>query len=210
MGDWRTLFALLCLGFVLLGVRKLEPRARLLCAISPLIYLSILIAVSLAHPMLITRVALGLLLPIYLLIARGLPRAPQALLLPGAAIALLISAVYLHLDIRGYREGYVREDWRSAARAIHEEPDCQGPLVYAGADGLGIRHQDPSLAPRLRYALWYPDIADWAGSSESPLDRRVNHPQPLAAEQLSALLAGQPGNAALAREMADAMMPAPP
>jgi 4-amino-4-deoxy-L-arabinose transferase-like glycosyltransferase len=124
-----------------------------LLVLLPVTFLLIVVAVSLKHPILLTRIGIWLIIPICILLARAatVQAAPWHRL--GYTAALLL--IFLGLLAEYYRN-YQKENWREAARVVAFNPACGGPIVAVGIP-VGITYYQPLVTSRARIWLKRPD-----------------------------------------------------
>jgi hypothetical protein len=128
-----------------------------LLVLAPVTFCLIVVGVSLAHPILLARTGIWLIIPICTLLARAATVQPTNWRRIGVAAAL--AAIFLALLTQYYRN-YDNEDWREAARVAAVNPGCGGPIIAVGIP-LGVTHYQPSLASRAR--IWLKRSDDGAG-----------------------------------------------
>ncbi|HEY4040489.1 MAG TPA: glycosyltransferase family 39 protein, partial [Rhodopila sp.] len=161
----------------------------------PVSYCVFLIAASLVRPMLLSRVAVWLSLPICLLLAYATLAQPRKW--RGFSL-IAVATIFLGLTI-DYFVIQPREDWSAAVRALTANPRCQGPIVAFGPYNLELQHYQPSIAARPMY--WVRPYHGMPETSESVLDAMLTHDLPLEPEDLVAFMQAHPGAAFVVRQI---------
>lgn len=116
----------------------------------PLTFLILISGVSMTRPILVSRVAIWLIVPVCILFARMALQQRSNLKLSAFIITLTI--IWL-LPTGHYIFDPHKENWRSAALVLNDKPACAGPIVEDPFGAFGLSYYDPSLRNREIYAL---------------------------------------------------------
>ena len=191
---------LVCLMFVpvvIAGARLWRPDATQIAVlvVTPATFVLSLAVTSVSRPVFISRVAVWLLVPFCLLLARAitLQRTARLTIVTAglAAGACLIAGAHQQLC-------YDREGWSKAATAINDSPQCAGPVLFGDAYGLGLVYYQAALAARPYYTVPSDPLAPL--TAELALTDMVMHPQTLEGPRLEAFIKTHPGTAFLVRD----------
>jgi len=176
-----------------------------LLVLVPVTFCLLVVGVSLARPILLSRIGIWLTIPICILLARAATTQPTTLRRVGVAAA--VSVIFLGL-LAQYYSTYENEDWRGAARVVMFNAACSGPIVSLGTP-FGLTYYQPSLVSR---SFWWLALADanWRSSSYV-LASKVLHPDVLSIHELKDFLQHHPHSGlvlrAFEREILDPLDP---
>jgi mannosyltransferase len=131
-----------------LALRRLGTGVLL---IPPAVYCALLVGISAIRPMLLSRTAVWLIIPLCLLLGRGVMASPSRWRPVAGLIPIL---TFLACSLQSFRSSEA-ESWREASRLVGMDPRCQGPLLIGGFNALGF-HYYPLPTGRAAY-VFLPD-----------------------------------------------------
>ena len=172
-------------GVVGLALLRHPPGRRaawLVLVVAPALFLLLLLGVSLARPLLISRYGLWLVVPLCLLVAHAAV-APR-----GAMRALAIAAIVFAWGsgFLAQRFASPRDDWPRLAAALRADQGCSGPVVFGPfSSPVGLVHYAPALRQREMRMIAMPE--DGAASSETLLGIRELQARPIGTAEVAAL-----------------------
>ncbi len=190
--EWRrteNLVAGVLAGLVLLGLARRMPRgeALLLGIVVPGSFIALMLGLSLRVPVLLSRVAVGVVPSLCLLLTHSVltqPTAWRRRLVGGLALLTLAgtSGVYF--------AWHRKEDWRDAAQIVASDRRCDGPILTWGPFDLDLLRYAPSLGRRPLYEV---DSPEFKGAAAVGLNERLTHATPLPPEQVAPFLDAHDG-----------------
>ncbi len=172
---WSLAIAWISCAALLLVVVGAWPRLRGdretfgVLVLVPGLYCALLIAGSLLRPMLLTRVASWLVIPLCLILAWAALEQPSRWRRRGACAAPLLIFLFC---LGHYYRFYEKEDWREAARLAATQPRCQGPVLAGDFNALGLRYY--GIQARREAYVFLPDPRR-RDSVEFRLSERLMH-----------------------------------
>jgi uncharacterized membrane protein len=162
------LVGLIVSGCLHLSVSRLQLFVLI---IFPLSFLMIVFGVSIARPILVSRVAIWIVVPVCILFAQMAWQQKSNLKL--GAFLTAATVVWL-LPTGHYLYQPHKENWRAAAVVLNNTPDCAGPIIVDPIGAFGLSYYDPSLERREIFAI--PTMLGYNGNLDpSSTDTSVDY-----------------------------------